>query len=73
VAAPTSRGCWPGTAARGHLYAAGDRLPIGIEAFLGRERNDLVLWIERVGAVISGDTLVDFGRGLEINEWLRGA
>jgi len=56
-----------------HLYAAGDRLPIGIEAFLGREHNDLVLWMERVGAVISGDTLVDFGRGFEINESLRGA
>jgi hypothetical protein len=55
-----------------HLYAAGDRLPIGIEAFPGREHNDLVLWIESVGAVIPGDTLVDFGRGLEINEWLRG-
>jgi hypothetical protein len=55
-----------------HLYAAGDRLPIGIEAFPGREYNDLVLWIETVGAVIPGDTLVDFGRGLEINEWLRG-
>lgn len=55
-----------------HLYAAGDRLPIGIEAFLGREHNDLVLWIESVGALIPGDTLVDFGRGLEINQWLRG-
>jgi glyoxylase-like metal-dependent hydrolase (beta-lactamase superfamily II) len=55
------------------LYAAGDRLPFGIEAFPGREHNDLVLWIESVGAVISGDTLVDFGRGLEIAEWLREA
>jgi len=55
-----------------HLYAAGDRLPLGIEAFAGREHNDLVLWIDRVGAVLSGDTLVDFGRGLEINDWLRG-
>jgi hypothetical protein len=54
-----------------HWYAAGDRLPIGIEAFPGREHNDLVLWIESVGAVIPGDTLVDFGRGLEIAEWLR--
>jgi glyoxylase-like metal-dependent hydrolase (beta-lactamase superfamily II) len=54
------------------LYSAGDRLPIGIEAFLGREHNDLVLWIERRRAVIPGDTLVDFGRGLEINQWLRG-
>jgi hypothetical protein len=57
---------------KAHLYAAGDRLPIGIEAFLGREHNDLVLWMDQVGAVISGDTLVDFGRGFEINEWLRG-
>ena len=54
-----------------HLYAAGDRLPIGIEAFPGRERNDLVLWIESRGAVVAGDTLVDFGRGFEIAEWLR--
>lgn len=54
-----------------HPYAAGDRLPFGMEAFPGREHNDLVLWIERVGAVIPGDTLVDFGRGLEIARWLR--
>jgi hypothetical protein len=53
-------------------YSPGDRLPIGIEAFAGREENDVVLWIDRVGAVISGDTLVDFGRGLQINDWLRG-
>ena len=31
-----------------------------------------MLWVESNGAVISGDTLVDFGQGLEINErWLR--
>jgi hypothetical protein len=48
-----------------HLYAAGDRLPGGIEAVLGREENDLVLWVDRLGALISGDTLVDFGRGFE--------
>ena len=54
-----------------HWYAAGDLLPVGVEAFPGREHNDLVLWIERVGAVVSGDTLVDFGRGLQLNEWLR--
>src|SRR4029450_10148080 len=52
-------------------YAAGDRVPIGIEAFEGREHNDLVLWVDRVGAVISGDTLADFGRGLGIADWLR--
>jgi hypothetical protein len=55
-----------------HLYAAGDRLPGGIEAWLGREENDLVLWVQRLGAVISGDTLVDFGGGFGINRWLRG-
>jgi glyoxylase-like metal-dependent hydrolase (beta-lactamase superfamily II) len=61
-----------GGSGEAHLYASGDRLSIGIEAFLGREHNDLVLWMESIGAVIPGDTLVDFGRGLEINEWLRG-
>jgi hypothetical protein len=61
-----------GDTGEGHLYSAGDPLPLGIEAFPGRYQNDLVLWIDRVGAVISGDTLVDFGRGLEINDWLRG-
>jgi hypothetical protein len=35
------------------------------------ESDRVVLWIGRVGAVISGDTSVDFGR-LEINDWLRG-
>ena len=55
-----------------HWYAAGDRLPIGIEAYAGREHNDLVLWIESVRAVVAGDSLADFGRGFALNEWLRG-
>ena len=55
-----------------HPYAAGDRLPGGIEAMLGREHNDLVLRVDRLRAVISGDTLVDFGRGFQINDGLRG-
>jgi glyoxylase-like metal-dependent hydrolase (beta-lactamase superfamily II) len=54
-----------------HLYSAGDRLPLGVEAFPGRLPNDVVLWIESRGAVIAGDTLVDFGQGLELlAEWL---
>ena len=61
-----------GDAGEARLYAAGDVLPFGIEAHLGRESNDLVLWIGRLGAVVSGDTLVDFGRGFQINDWLRG-
>jgi hypothetical protein len=48
------------------LYAAGDRLPVGVEAFPGREPNDLVLWIESCRAVVACDTLVDLGQGLEI-------
>jgi len=52
-------------------YAAGDRLDVGVETFPGQKPNDLVLWIESRGAVVAGDTLVDFGNGLEINErWL---
>jgi glyoxylase-like metal-dependent hydrolase (beta-lactamase superfamily II) len=56
-----------------HWYGGGDRLALGIEAFAGREHNDLVLWVESAGAVISGDTLVDFGSGLQIVDWLRAA
>ena len=55
-----------------HPYSAGDRLPFGADVFPGHKANDTVLWIERERVVISGDTLVDFGSGLEINErWLR--
>ena len=53
-------------------YSSGDRLPFGAEVFAGHKANDTVLWVESQRAVISGDTLVDFGEGLEINErWLR--
>jgi len=55
-----------------HWYGPGDTLLGGIEAFAGRERNDLVLWIEGLGAVVAGDSLVDFGTSLALNEWLRG-
>jgi glyoxylase-like metal-dependent hydrolase (beta-lactamase superfamily II) len=58
-------------AVEGHLFSAGDRLPVGAEAFPGKEPNDVVLWVESHHAVIAGDTLVDFGQGLEIPpEWL---
>jgi glyoxylase-like metal-dependent hydrolase (beta-lactamase superfamily II) len=54
------------------VYSPGDRLPFGADVFHGHKPNDTVLWVESKRAVISGDTLVDFGRGLEINErWLR--
>ena len=52
-------------------YTAGDRLPFGADVLPGHKTNDTVHWIESHSAVISGDTLVDFGQGLEINErWL---
>jgi glyoxylase-like metal-dependent hydrolase (beta-lactamase superfamily II) len=55
-----------------HWVHAGDRLPVGVEAFLGKEPKDLVHWIESQRAVVAGDSLVDFGQGLEINSrWLR--
>ena len=53
-------------------YSAGDRLPVGVEAFPGQKPNDAVLWIESHRAVIAGDTLADFGEGPQINpRWLR--
>jgi glyoxylase-like metal-dependent hydrolase (beta-lactamase superfamily II) len=54
------------------VYSSGDRLPFGADVFQGHKPNDTVHWIESQRTVISGDTLVDFGQGLEINErWLR--
>ena len=54
------------------MLSPGDRLPFGADVFPGHKSNDTVLWVESKGVVISGDTLVDFGQGLEINErWLR--
>lgn len=53
-------------------YTVDGPLPAGIEAFEGREPNDIVLWIESHHAVVAGDTVADFGNGLEISaRWLR--
>ena len=55
----------------GQVFSAGDRLPVGVEVFPGRLRNDLVLWVESRRAIIVGDTLVDRGGGLELPaDWL---
>ena len=48
----------------GNFYLRSDELPFEIEVFPGREHNDVVLWVESKRAVISGDTLADFGQGL---------
>jgi glyoxylase-like metal-dependent hydrolase (beta-lactamase superfamily II) len=57
---------------QGHVFEAGDRIPIGVEAFPGREAPyDLMLWVESRRALVSGDTLIDRGDGLELlDEWL---
>ena len=53
-------------------YTADGPLPPGVEAFEGREPNDLVLWVEGHNVVVAGDTLADFGEGLEVStRWLR--
>jgi glyoxylase-like metal-dependent hydrolase (beta-lactamase superfamily II) len=71
---PDLRWLLAGGSVEAHLYSAGETLPLGVEAFSGREHNDMVLWIENRGTVICGDTLVDFGQGLEIPaQWLREA
>jgi glyoxylase-like metal-dependent hydrolase (beta-lactamase superfamily II) len=44
----------------------------GVEAFAGRKHNDLVLWLESARAVMTADTLVDFGAAPALNRWLRG-
>jgi glyoxylase-like metal-dependent hydrolase (beta-lactamase superfamily II) len=50
---------------QGQVFRAGDRLPVGVEAFPGMEPNDLVLWIESRRALVAGDTLIDRGKGFE--------
>lgn len=54
----------------GHVFSAGDRLPIGVDAHPGMEPNDLVLWIESRHALVAGDSLIDRGQGLEFpGDW----
>jgi len=49
----------------GHFNGSG-AWPFGIEAYAGREDNDLILWLPSVGAIVTGDSLSDFGDGLNI-------
>jgi glyoxylase-like metal-dependent hydrolase (beta-lactamase superfamily II) len=54
----------------GHVFRAGERLPVGVAAFPGMEPNDLVLWVENRRALAVGDTLIDRGKGLEFpTDW----
>ena len=68
---PDVRWLLDGDGGEAHWYSAGDRLPVGVHAFPGQKRNDMVLWIESHRAVVAGDTLADFGEGPRINpRWL---
>jgi glyoxylase-like metal-dependent hydrolase (beta-lactamase superfamily II) len=54
----------------GEVFRAGERLPVGVEAFPGMEPNDLVLWVESQRALVAGDSLLDRGNGLEFpTDW----
>jgi hypothetical protein len=49
----------------GHFHAPG-AWPFGIHAYAGREDNDLVLWLPSVNAIVTGDSVSDFGDGLDV-------
>jgi hypothetical protein len=49
----------------GHFHGPG-AWPFGITAYAGREDNDLVLWLPSINAIVTGDSLSDFGEGLDI-------
>jgi hypothetical protein len=49
----------------GHFHRPG-AWPFGITAYAGREDNDLILWLPSINAIVTGDSLSDFGEGLDI-------
>jgi hypothetical protein len=49
----------------GEFHAPG-AWPFGIQAYAGREDNDVILWLPWINALVSGDSLSDFGDGLGI-------
>jgi hypothetical protein len=56
----------------GQPYAAGDWLPVGVEARPGAEPPfDQMLWIESRRAIVIGDSLIDNGTGLTLfDRWI---
>ncbi len=49
----------------GHFHGPGS-WPFDIQAYAGREDNDLVLWLPWINAIVTGDSLSDFGERLDI-------
>ena len=51
--------------AEGHFHGPGP-WPFGIEAYAGREDNDLILWLPAHNALVTGDSLSGSADGLDI-------
>jgi hypothetical protein len=49
----------------GHFHAPG-AWPFGINAHAGRENNDLLLWLPSINTIVTGDSVSDFGDGLDV-------
>ena len=60
----TLPGCAPAKAR--DTFTVPERGPFGITAYAGREDNDLILWLSSINVIVTGDSLSDFGDGLDI-------
>jgi len=55
----------------GHVFRAGEELPVGVVGYEGMEPNDLLLWVESHRVLVAGDTLIIRGEGLELPaDWI---
>ncbi|HEY7178040.1 MAG TPA: hypothetical protein VH305_02605 [Gaiella sp.] len=53
------------------VFVAGDRLPLGMTAFPGKDVNDVVLWVESRRVLVLGDTVIERHGELQVPEdWL---
>ena len=57
---------WLRARGEGHFHPPG-AWPFGITAYPGREDNDLILWLPTISAIVAGDSLSDFGDGLDVH------
>jgi hypothetical protein len=49
-----------------HRRGAPGAWPFGVHAYAGRKDNDLILWLAPINAIVNGDSLSDFGDGLDV-------
>ena len=55
----------------GPVFEAGDRLPVGVAAFPGKDVNDVVLWVESRRVLVLGDTVIEREGELRVpGDWL---